>query len=437
MVLGWSRRKNKNRKLNLELVTPNHFVCPVSLDLMKDPVTLSSGITYDRASIERWLEDGNFTCPVTNQILSSFDLLPNHSLRAMIQDWCVENRRFGIERIPTPRIPVTPTQVEEIVLHLHASASCLDRYGFLQGVQRIKVWGSESERNRRCIVDNGTPSVLASAFREFANDSVEENGSLLEEILNALNWMLPLQFEAQKILHSSDALRCLVWFLKNQDLSGKQNAIVALREILSSGNEQTFETMTEIEGTIDLLAEFINKRINPAITKASMGIVYYLVSSSYPSSEKVKLEFIGLGLISSLLEILIDADKSLSEKALGVFDSLCDCQKGRERAFSNALTVPVLVKKILRASALATDHCVSAIWKLCRYGSKDDDEDEVEEALVEALQVGAFQKLLVVLQVGCGDETKEKATELLKLFNPYRAGLECMDSDFKNVKRSF
>ncbi|XP_054787930.1 U-box domain-containing protein 21-like [Prosopis cineraria] len=437
MVLGWGRRSNKTRKPKLELVIPNHFICPVSLDLIKDPVTLSTGITYDRESIERWFEQGNFTCPVTNQILSSFDLVPNHSLRVMIQDWCVENRRFGIERIPTPRIPVTPIQVEEILFQLVASASRLDRYGFLQGVDRIKEWGSESERNRRCIVDNGTPSVLASAFREFANDSIEENVSVLEEILNALNWMLPLQLEAQKILQSSDALRCLVWFFGHQDLSGKQNAIVALRQILSSGDKHTFETMAEIEGTIEPLVEFINKRINPTITKASLGIVYYLVSSSYPSSEKVKLEFIELGLISSLLEILIDADKSLSEKALGVFDSLCDCQRGREKAFSNALTVPVLVKKILRISALATNYSVSALWKLCRYGSKDDDEDEVEGALIEALQVGAFQKLLVVLQVGCGDETKEKATELLKLFNPYRAGLECIDSDFKNLKRSF
>lgn len=440
MVLGWNRRKNKkNKHLNLELVIPNQFICPISLDLMKDPIILSTGITYDRDSIDRWLQDGNFTCPVTNQILSSFDLVPNQSLRISIQEWCVENRGFGIERIPTPRVPVSSSQIEEIVLHLRESSSRLDRYGFLKCLQRINLWGSESERNKRCIVESGIPSGLASAFCEFANDSIEENVSVLEEILNSLTWMFPLQLEAKKVLRTSDALRCLVWFLKNQDLSGKQNSIVVLREILSSGDEKTFETMVGIEGTIEILAEFISKRINPTITKASMVIVYYLVSSSYPSSEKVKLKFIDLGLMSSLLDILIDSDKSLSEKALGAFDSLCDSQKGRENAFTNALTIPLLVKKILRVSALATDHCVSAIWKLCRYGHKEEeeDEDEVEAALIEALQVGAFQKLLVVLQVGCVDVTKEKATELLKLFNPYRAGLECMDSDFKNVKRSF
>ncbi|KAF7813482.1 U-box domain-containing protein 21-like [Senna tora] len=443
MVLGWRRRKNKNknpRNLDLEIVIPAHFKCPISLDLMKDPVTLSTGITYDRDAIERWFQDGNFTCPVTNQILTTFDLVPNHALRVLIQEWCVENRRFGIDRIPTPRVPVSPIEIADALLHMKASATRLDRYGVMESVQRIEKWRCESERNKRCIVENGAASVFSFAFHAFAS-SIEENASVLEEILCALNWMFPIQFESQRILGSSNSLRCIVWFLKHQDLSGKQNAIVALREILCSCDEQVLEAMAEIEGnTKELLVELINKRISPTITKASLMIVHYMVSSSYPSCEKVKLEFIELGLISSLLEILVDTEKSLCEKALGVFDSLCSCVEGREKAYSNALTIPILVKKILRVSTLATNYSVSAIWKLCRYGHKDDndeEEEDEEEALVEALQVGAFQKLLVVLQVGCDDETKEKVNELLKLLNPYRAGLECIDSDFKNLKRSF
>ena len=53
------------------------------------------------------------------------------------------------------------------------------------------------------------------------------------------------------------------------------------------------------------------------------------------------------------------------------------------------------------------------------------------------MSTGLLEAVQVVLQVGCGDETKEKATELLKFLNPYRAELECIDSDYKNVKRSF
>ncbi|OIV89927.1 hypothetical protein TanjilG_02118 [Lupinus angustifolius] len=433
MVLGWRRRKNNNNKLNVEVVIPKHFTCPISLDLMKDPVTLSTGITYDRESVEKWFDDGNCTCPVINQIVRNFDMIPNHSLRVMIQDWCVENKQHGIERIPTPRIPISPFEVAELLIQVKASARGLDQHGCLELVQKMKRLGCEMERNKKCIVENGALGALASAFDAFANDSIEGNVSVLEEILSALNWMFPLQFEAHKSLGSKASLTCMVWFLKHQDLSKKEMSIAALKELLSFGDNKHVETLSEIEGVYELLIEFINKGISPTITKASMSVVWYLVSSSSPSSEKMKLAFIELGLVSSLLDILIDSEKSLCEKTSAIFDSLCSTPQGREKAYGNDLTVPLLVKKILRVSAITTDNSVSCIWKMCKFGEKVDER----KVLVEALQVGAFQKLLLVLQVGCGDEIKEKATELLKLMNPYRVDLECIDSDYKNVKRSF
>ncbi|KAL2344156.1 hypothetical protein Fmac_005441 [Flemingia macrophylla] len=433
MVLGWRRRKgNKGGKPKMELVIPNHFKCPISLDLMKDPVTLSTGITYDRESVERWFDEGNITCPVTNQVVKNFDMIPNHSLRIMIQDWCVENRQHGVERIPTPRTPITAIEVADLLMQVKASARGLDQHGCLELMHKLERWGGESERNKRCIVDNGAPVTLACAFDAFANDSVEKNVLVLEEILSALNWMFPLQMEAHKCLGSLASLSCMVWFLKHQGLSGKEKSIVALKELLSFGDEHHVEALSQMEGVNELLVEFINKRVSPTITKTSLRLVWYLVSSSSNSSDRNKLSFVELGLVSSLLEILIDSDKSLCEKALAILDSLCSIEEGRNKACGNDLTIPLLVKKILRVSSLTTDHSVSAIWKLCKFGEKDEGR-----TLVEALQVGAFQKLLLVLQVGCGDETKEKATELLKLLNPYRAELECIDSDYKNVKRSF
>lgn len=435
MVLGWRRRRVAQhagkKHPDVELVVPNHFRCPISLELMKDPVTLSSGITYDRESIETWLEAGNFTCPATNQILRNFDQIPNHTLRKMIQDWCVEKKNFGVERIPTPRIPVSPVEISEILFSVAASARRLDQYRCLELVQKIEKWGGESERNRRCIVTNGAAAVIAAAFDAFANDSVERNATVLEEILCALNWMFPFDVETQISLGTQASLRCMVWFLGCKDLSPKQNSIVALKELVSC-DQHIVEKLSDMEGVIEILVEFIRKQICPVITKASLTIIFHLIS--FPcSSEKIKLTFVRTGLVSLLLEILVDSDKSICEKALGAFDGLCGCKKGREEAQSNALTVPVLVKKILRVSDLATEYSISALLKLCKYGGRDEGR-----VLVEALQVGAFQKLLLVLQVGCGDEAKEKATVLMKLLNPYRAGLECIDSvDFKNLKRSF
>ncbi len=43
--------------------------CPISQALMNDPVTVSSGQTYDKKAIQVWLMAGNTICPLTRKTL--------------------------------------------------------------------------------------------------------------------------------------------------------------------------------------------------------------------------------------------------------------------------------------------------------------------------------------------------------------------------------
>ncbi|TKY47381.1 U-box domain-containing protein 21 [Spatholobus suberectus] len=243
MVLSWTRRNvfRRARKgkeqiqggdLEVEVVIPNHFRCPVSLELMKDPVTLSTGITYDRVSIEKWIEGGNKTCPVTNQALTTFDIIPNHAIRRMIQDWCVENSSYGIERIPTPRIPVSSYEVSETCSRILSASQRGDDERCQELVGKIKVWGRESERNKRCIVSAGTGDVFANAFDCFSSDdSIDKHVVVLEGILEVLTWMIPLGEEGVSKLSSQASLNSLVWFLEGKDLAARQGAALLLKEV--------------------------------------------------------------------------------------------------------------------------------------------------------------------------------------------------------------
>ncbi|KAL6206746.1 hypothetical protein ACLB2K_023993 [Fragaria x ananassa] len=67
---------------------PKDFCCPISLDLMREPVIIATGQTYDRSSISRWLEEGHCTCPKTGQMLPHTKLVPNKALRNLILQWC-------------------------------------------------------------------------------------------------------------------------------------------------------------------------------------------------------------------------------------------------------------------------------------------------------------------------------------------------------------
>lgn len=83
-------KTNSPRSGNLPIL-PEEFKCPISLQLMYDPVIISSGQTYERACIEKWFSDGHTTCPKTQQQLSHLGLTPNYCVKDLIIRWCEHN----------------------------------------------------------------------------------------------------------------------------------------------------------------------------------------------------------------------------------------------------------------------------------------------------------------------------------------------------------
>jgi Mg-chelatase subunit ChlD len=64
----------------------DHFLCPITQEVMTDPVIGSDGITYERSAIAAWFAAGHSTSPLTRQPMVSQSLVPNIALRSMIQD---------------------------------------------------------------------------------------------------------------------------------------------------------------------------------------------------------------------------------------------------------------------------------------------------------------------------------------------------------------
>ena len=65
------------------------YIDPISLDVMRDPVLLSSGICVDRASVLD--KNGKLrytTCPITREILD-LDVFPVKFLKDKITDWLI------------------------------------------------------------------------------------------------------------------------------------------------------------------------------------------------------------------------------------------------------------------------------------------------------------------------------------------------------------
>ncbi|NXY42936.1 WSDU1 protein, partial [Ceuthmochares aereus] len=66
---------------------PDEFLCPITRELMKDPVIAADGYSYERDAMENWLSNKRRSSPMTNLPLPSPLLTPNRTLKMAISRW--------------------------------------------------------------------------------------------------------------------------------------------------------------------------------------------------------------------------------------------------------------------------------------------------------------------------------------------------------------
>uniref|UniRef100_A0A8C5KY28 WD repeat, SAM and U-box domain-containing protein 1 n=1 Tax=Jaculus jaculus TaxID=51337 RepID=A0A8C5KY28_JACJA len=66
---------------------PDEFICPITRELMKNPVIASDGYSYEKEAVENWISKKKRTSPMTNLALPSLVLTPNRTLKMAINRW--------------------------------------------------------------------------------------------------------------------------------------------------------------------------------------------------------------------------------------------------------------------------------------------------------------------------------------------------------------
>lgn len=79
---------------------PNMPTCPITGDVMRDPVVAADGHTYERAAIRRWLETSD-TSPLTGAVLPHKELVPNYMLLTSLQEALEQQQQQGLAHLKT------------------------------------------------------------------------------------------------------------------------------------------------------------------------------------------------------------------------------------------------------------------------------------------------------------------------------------------------
>ncbi|GLJ55803.1 hypothetical protein SUGI_1198170 [Cryptomeria japonica] len=406
-----------------EIEVPSYFVCPISMQIMRDPVTVCTGFTYERESIERWMyELQKNTCPATMQVLDNRDLTPNHTLRRLIQQWCIAISSAGVPRIATPDPPLDSNHLKKLLGEIEA---CPPPPFLVKVLKKLRSLAEKNEGNRRCIALSEAPAVLISLIESQFTESDEtyDVAVACEEALGVLH-ALHLPDDTVETLATASCLASLGSILKRGTCNGRLHAAVLLQKVSTKSVKRIVMNGNDdlIEGLLELVTEEV-------CHKATVAALQVLTTMSI-NSRRSRMKAIEAGAVSILIETLPEQTsetKSTCEWMLCLLDVLCRCAEGRVAMVDHAMGIPVISKKIFRVSQSATEKAVRILWSLCQFCPS-------ERILKEMLHVDAVTKLCMLLQVDCTPKTKCKAMEMLKLHGNCWRNSSCVPSRMYPLK---
>ncbi|KAK6159329.1 hypothetical protein DH2020_006643 [Rehmannia glutinosa] len=376
--------------LDIGVQIPYHFRCPISLELMRDPVTVCTGQTYDRSSIESWVATGNTTCPVTRVPLTDFTLIPNHTLRRLIQDWCVANRSSGVERIPT----------EATGRPDFASSGSGTFSSRVSALRRLRGLARDSDKNRSVIAANNAREIMLSIV--FA-DVDSEPSELNLESLAILSMFTLSEPECLYVASDSDRVRYLVNLLFHSSIDVRVNSAALIETVVAGIRSPELRTqISSADGVFEGIIGILNYPFAyPRALKIGIKALFALCLVKQHRGKAVEA-----GAAEALIDRLTEFEKCDAERALATVELLCRIPSGSAAFASHALTVPLLVKIILKISDRATEYAAGALLSLCSAS---------ERAQREAVAAGVLTQLLLLVQSDCTERAKRKAQMLLKL----------------------
>ncbi|CAL5032206.1 unnamed protein product [Urochloa decumbens] len=428
---------------------PRFFVCPISLEVMRDPVTLSSGITYDRDSIERWVfTDGHGDCPVTKLPLGAGELqepTPNHTLRRLIQSWCAAH---ALERFPTPRPPVDADRVAAI---LDAAARATKRSGgggrpdeedLLAALAELADIVNESDRNRRCVeAAPGAVEFLVSVLKNRAaaasspsSVSQEESTSPEEAALSVLHSLKPSEETMKRLLDSSDDLiDALASVLRWPSHRARTQGMHLLKAALAAAHPSRLATASAdlIEAVVGVVAAGRAAPAVPPPPPKAVKLALHVLCRLCPWGRN-RIKAVEAGAMSALIELLLDqgcgngvtSGKRAGELAAVAIDHLCGCAEGRQELVSHPAGLAAVARAATRLSSspAGTESAVRALHAVARHAA-------TPAVLQEMLAVGVVARLLFLVQAGAaGDRPRERAREMLRMHAKVWRGSPCLAS---------
>ncbi|XP_071698361.1 U-box domain-containing protein 8 [Rutidosis leptorrhynchoides] len=357
---------------------PDDFKCPISLEIMSDPVILSSGHTFDRSSIQRWLDAGHRTCPITKLPLSdSPSLIPNHTLRSLISSYTALNLTKPNQNQEKP---------ETLISILTSKSSSPDVK--LDSIEKLCHFSKRDFDVRKRLTESGAVAAVLGCVSMVNFVTLQEKA--LKLLLN-----LSLDDDNKVGLVAEGAICSIVDVLcggESADCRATAATVLTSLAVVEVNKATIGAYPFAIRGLVTLLREGGGRERKEAATA-----LYALCS--FPDNRRRAVE-------CGAVEILINLLNLGLERAVEVLGLLAKCKRGREEMVRFNGCVKILIRVLSNGSSRGVQYALLTLNSLCLSN---------EVICMEALEEGVFELCLRFLEDD-NEKVRRNASNLIKVF---------------------
>ncbi|PKA59655.1 U-box domain-containing protein 9 [Apostasia shenzhenica] len=372
---------------------PKHFLCPLSSAIMRDPVVVSSGETFDRAYIQEWLSSGKRTCPRTQQVLSNTILTPNHLVRDMIAQWCNDNGVI-LRQPENHENEGLITAGDRSAFSTLMADLCSPSHPFRnQAVKSLRQLTKRSHSFRAMAGENPAAIPQLLSILSEAGDDRE----LREDAVTALLNLSIHEPNKTQIGSESSGIALLIESVSfGGSMSTRGNAAAALFSLAAlDSNKTKIGKLGAIPPLVGLLGTG-----EPAAKKDAASAIFNLCVMPENRARAVRA-----GAVHACLAEIADISSAVADESLSLLALLSADQEAAEAA-SEGGGVPILLNFLRQGKgAKSTENAVVVLHAVClidRRKLREVGEEETQRGTISEVAFGgtarAMRKAVWILE---------------------------------------
>lgn len=407
------RPTNRRRKTAADLNIPADFRCPISLDLMRDPVVIATGQTYDRPSIALWIESGHNTCPKTGQTLAHTELVSNRALKNLIAMWCREQRipfeaaedsvRPSGVTVNKTALKATKMTVSFLINKLTASQSAEISNRL---VHELRVLAKTDSESRMCMADAGVLPLLVKFLGS------EHPGLQVNAVTTILNLSI-LEANKTRIMETDGVLNGVIEVLRaGATWEAKGNAAATIFSLTGvHGYRRKLGRKTRVvKGLIDLAKD------GPTNAKRDAMVAILNLAGDRDAVGKL----IEGGVVEMTREVM----EGMPEEGATILEVVV--KRGGLMAIAAAYQmIPKLARVLRDGTDRARESAAATLVNMCRKGGS--------EMVAEVAGVHGIERVIwEIMGMGTG-RARRKAATLLRMLRRWAVGMDGLEASLTST----